>query len=84
MAKYNVVYVNGPTGFGWDEDFERLDEVEEIVNYYYSNYSTAIHVFDYVQDKFIFWKDVLTYKPSIDDLHRSDRDYRTKTRSKID
>ena len=82
MAKYIVNYCSGPTGYGWRQEYDRLEDFESFVNTVGFDYSTALDVWDETQQKFIFWKDVLTSQPRIDDLHRVDRDYRTKSRSR--
>lgn len=78
--KYILNYVCGATGYGWEEEYDRLDEFEEFVNEMRYEYSARITVWDNEMQKFIFRKDVLTYKPRIDMLHDLFRDMRTTTR----
>ncbi len=80
--KYNVEYCSGATGYGWRKDFDRLDEFEAFIDAMRHEYTASVIVWDESRKQHIFWKDVLTFTPSIDDLQRSDRDYRTTTRSR--
>ena len=78
--KYSVDYVSGATGYGWERDFDRLDEFESFINEMRTEYTARVLVYDHQMEKFIFWKDCLSYKPRIDMLHCIGRDMRTKTR----
>lgn len=77
--KYTVSYACG--SYSWVEDFNRLDEFEDIIDKARENIYAKVAVYDSSIREFIFWKNALDYKPSVDDLSRFDRDYRTKTRS---
>ena len=78
--KYNVSYCSGATGYGWEEEYDRLDEFEGFVNQMRKEYTASVEVYDYQLEDFIFWKNVLTLEPDIDMLHDVCRDMRTKTR----
>lgn len=80
MKKYSVSYVAGSTGYGWEHEYDRIDEFEDFVNEIRDEYTARLLVWDNEIEKFIFWKDCLTYKCKIDLLHSYDRDLRTKTR----
>lgn len=32
MSKYSVSYCSGATGFGWEQDYDRLDEFEDFID----------------------------------------------------
>lgn len=81
MKKYTVDYKSGATGYGWSIEYDRLDEFEDFINEMRTEYMTMVHVWDSELEKFIFWKDCLTYDPRIDMLHTIERDMRTKTRT---
>lgn len=79
--KYCVSYTSGATGFGWDHEYDRLDEFEDFVKEKERNdYTTRITVWDSDLEKFVYWKDCLAYKPRIDMLSDLFRDFRTTTR----
>ena len=78
--KYTVMYCSGSTGYGWEKEYDRLDEFEEFVDHIRDEYTAKLWVWDDTLQKFIFWKDFLEYKPSIDLLHSLGRDMRTTTR----
>ena len=80
--KYSVGGGGGATGYGWRQEFDRLEDFEGWLNSMRREYTAHITVWDASRKDFIFWKDVLTFTPSIDDLQRVDRDYRTKTKNK--
>lgn len=82
MKKYSVTYVAGSTGFGWEDEFDRLDEFEDFIDAMREEYTAAVSVWDNEARKFIFKKKVLTLKCEIDFLHSWDRDMRTTTRKK--
>ena len=77
--KYTVSYACG--SYGWVKDFNRLDEFEDVIDEHRNDIYAKVAVYDSSIREFIFWKNALDYKPSVDDLSRIDRDYRTKTRS---
>lgn len=78
--KYTLSYCNGPTGFGWEKEFDTLDEFEGFVDSKRNDRSAYLSVWDESMQKIIFLKNVLTYKPRIDMLHAYARDMRTTTR----
>ena len=80
MKKYQLSYCSGATGYGWTQEYDRLEEIEPFVNEMRSVYTAEVTVWDNSVKDFIFYKRTLTYKPETDDLSRFDRDYRTKTR----
>lgn len=75
--KYSVSYCSGSTGYGWRQEYDRLDEFEDFVNEMRREYTASITVWDTSVQDFIFWKDCLSYKPSIDKLSDPFRDRRT-------
>ena len=78
--KYTVWYTSGATGYGWKEEYDRLDEFESFIDQMRNNYTAKVHVWDKTLQDFIFWKDCLSYKPDIDMLGKFGRDMRAKTR----
>lgn len=82
MKKYSVTYVAGSTGYGWEHEYDRIDEFEDFVNHIRNEYSAHLTVWDNEIEEFIFWKNCLTYKCKIDLLHSNARDLRTKSRRK--
>ena len=80
MGKYTVDYVSGATGYGWTQDFDRLNEFEDFINEMRYEYTAKVLVFDNKLGDFIYWKDCLTINPRIDMLHSISRDMRTRTR----
>ena len=80
MKKYSVDYCSGATGYGWTAYHDRLDEFEDFINEMRKEYTASVRVWDSDLEKFIFWKDCLTYKPRIDMLNDLFRDMRTRTR----
>ena len=78
--KYSVDYVSGATGYGWSNDFGRLDEFEHFIDDHRHVLSAGIRVFDTELKKFIFYKRPLS-DPEVDMLHAFDRDMRTTTRT---
>lgn len=78
--KYCVMYCSGATGFGWEEEFDRLSDFEDFVDQMRTEYTASVKVWDYQLERFIFWKNVLTIEPSIDLLGDLFRDMRTSTR----
>lgn len=79
-GKYIVTYVSGATGYGWEHQYNSLEEFEKFIDEMRKEYTAKIIVWDEELKKFIFWKDCLTYKPRIDMLHDIMRDMRTTTR----
>lgn len=80
MKKYSVTYTSGATGYGWHEEYDRVEEFESFVNEIRHDYTARLTVWDNELEDFIFWKDCLTYTCKIDMLHSYNRDLRTKTR----
>lgn len=80
--KYTLSYCSGATGFGWDEEYDTLNEFEYFVDDTRKEFTAQVKVFDRSIKKFIYWKDCLSYDPYIDMLHDSDRDMRTTTRKR--
>lgn len=78
--KYTVWYTSGATGFGWKEEYNRLNEFEAFIDQMRREYTASVQVWDSKLEDFIFWKDCLTFKPDIDLLATMNRDLRTKTR----
>ncbi|MBQ8528984.1 MAG: hypothetical protein IJ459_04530 [Clostridia bacterium] len=78
--KYTVNYCSGSTGFGWSKQYDRLDEFEDFVDEMRREYTARVVVWDETLQGFVFWKDCLSYDPSIDLLHAPLRDMRTTTR----
>lgn len=78
--KYSVQYCSGATGYGWEQEFDRLNEFESFVDEMRKEYTAAVWVWDNQLHDFIFIKRTLSYEPSVDLLHSIDRDLRTTTR----
>lgn len=81
--KYILSYASGATGFGWEEEYDRLEEFEAFVNEMRHEYTARVTVWDNTLNAFVFWKDCLESKPETDMLHDIFRDMRTKTRKTI-
>ncbi len=79
MKKYTVTYVSGATGYGWSQQYDRLDEFEDFIDEMRNEYTAAVRVWDEDLKRFIFWKKALS-TPSIDMLADMMRDMRTATR----
>ena len=77
--KYSVSYTSGATGYGWDQEFDRLDEFEDFINEMRNVYTAAVRVWDNELKTFIFWKRALS-EPTTDMLSDMFRDMRTTTR----
>ena len=80
MAKYSVSYCSAPTGYGWEQKYDRISEFESFVNEMRRVPTAEVIVYDYELGDFIFWKRAMRYDPDIDMLHSVCRDLRTKTR----
>ena len=78
--KYTVDYVSGATGYGWSQEYDRLDEFEDFIDEMRKEYTAKVTVWDSELKTFIFWKNTLTFEPEKDMLHDVMRDMRTKTR----
>jgi hypothetical protein len=82
MSRYILSYCSGATGYGWEREVDRLDEIEPYINEKRRDYTASVTLWDESRKDFIFWKNVLTHEPSIDDLSRCDRDYRCKDKTR--
>lgn len=80
MKKYLVSYTSGSTGYGWDKECDTIEEVENTLDGLTHEYTAALRVWDNDIQDFIYWKDVLTYEPTINILGDGMRDLRTTTR----
>ena len=78
--KYSLEYCSGATGYGWEKEYDRLDEFEDFINEIRNEYTAKVTVFDYSLKKFIFYKRALSFKPEKDMLFNLFRDMRTTTR----
>ena len=78
--KYSVDYCSGATGYGWTQEYDRLDEFEDFIDHLRHEVTAAVWVYDYQLGDFIFIKRTLTFEPEKDMLHDTFRDMRTKTR----
>ena len=80
--KYTVDYCSGATGYGWSQQYDRLDEFESFINEMRKVSTAHVTVWDSQLKDFIFWKDCLCYEPRIDMLRpdKHFRDLRTKDR----
>lgn len=82
MKKYSVTYVAGSTGYGWEHEYDKIEEFEDFVDEIRKEYTASLTVWDNEIQEFIFWKKCLTYKCKIDMLHSYARDLRTTTRKR--
>lgn len=80
--KYSVSYTSGATGFGWNKEYDRLEDFEDFINEKRKDYTAMVTVFDNTLNDFIFWKNTLTYNIKTDMLHNFSRDMRTITRKR--
>jgi hypothetical protein len=78
--KYTVSYCSGSTGYGWQKQYDRLEDFEDFVDHIRDEYTASLWVWDDELQDFIFRKDCLEFKPQIDKLHDFRRDMRTTTR----
>lgn len=81
MRKYSVAYASS-TGFGWEREYDRIDEFEDFVDEIRNEYTARLTVWDNQIKQFLFWKNCLTYNCKIDMLHSCDRDLRTLDRKR--
>lgn len=65
--KYSVSYTNGASGYGWDKEYDRLNEFEDFVTTV--SRTSYVCVYDNEIGEIIYKKDALDDKPSIDFLH---------------
>lgn len=77
--KYYVSYTSGPTGYGWEREYDRLDEFEDFIRGI--SRTAYIFVYDNELGETIYRKDILDDKPTIDLLSAPLRDFRYKTRT---
>lgn len=82
MRKYSVSYASGSTGFGWEHEYDKVEEFEEFIDEEKKDVTARVTVWDNELNAFIFWKDCLTFECRIDLLHSFDRDLRTRTRTR--
>ena len=80
MKTYKVEVVIGCTGGGFRYETDLLKEVEKTIAEYSKDPINGITVYDEKIQDFIFWKDALCYKPSINLLGSIRRDFRYKER----
>lgn len=78
--KYRVYYCSAPTGYGWEQEYDRISEFESFVNEMRREPTAEVSVWDAELGDFIFWKRAMRYDPCIDMLRGSSRDLRTTTR----
>lgn len=78
--KYVVNYCSGSTGYGWQKEYDRLDEFEDFVDSIRHEYTASLWVWDESVQSFIFWKDCLEYKPRVDKLIDPFQDRRTTSK----
>ena len=78
--KYTVDYCSGATGYGWSQEYDRLDEFESFIDEMRHEYTACVSVWDNQLNDFIFYKRTLCFEPHIDMLKAFDRDLRTKDR----
>ena len=77
--KYTVDYCSAATGYGWRQDYDRLDEFEDFVNESRRDAMAYISVWDNTLHEFVFDKGY-GFTPRIDKLKNPRRDMRTATR----
>ena len=82
--KYTVQYVSGATGYGWEKEFDRLDEFEGFINEMRKDCTAKVTVWDNTLQDFVFWKNALTFNVKIDMLQDYLRDMRTTTRKMME
>ena len=79
MKKYSVSYYSVTTGYGWQDEFDRLAEFESFIDEMRRKPSASISVWDNELHEYIFDKDAFC-KPDVDMLRSLFRDMRTKNR----
>lgn len=82
QKKYTVNYACCSTGYGWNIDYDRLDEFESFVDNARHERSYEVWVYDHELDDFIFIKRGGTYEIEKDMLVGCTRDFRTTTRQR--
>jgi hypothetical protein len=81
QKKYKVVYESGSTGYGWEESFDTIKEVEYCISDLKNTYTAYVKVYDYELNDYIFYKKALTFNYDIDLIFKNNkRDLRTSTR----
>ena len=78
--KYTLYYCSAPTGYGWEQEYDRLDECESFINMMRHEYSCEISLWDNTLHDYVYWRRCFMRKPEVDLLHKTGRDMRTKTR----
>jgi len=81
MKKYEILYISGATGFGWEHACDSINEVESMIEEIKNIHTAMVTVYDNILNDFIFYKHALS-KPDIDFLHDYNRDLRTTTRKR--
>lgn len=78
--KYTLYYCSGPTGYGWREDYDRLNECEAFINEMRREVTCEVSLWDNTINDYIYWRRCMCYTPEVDLLHCVVRDMRTKTK----
>lgn len=78
--KYSISYLSGSSCFGWEEEVDTIQEVENIIEDFRKIYTAKVTVFDNESNIFIFYKNCITSKPEIDLIYNKDRDLRKKNK----
>lgn len=81
MEKYTVSYASGATGFGWEQNFKRLEDFEYFLKEKRYDRTAVLTVWDNEKEVFVFWKDAFS-EPTVDMLANIFRDFRTTTRQR--
>lgn len=68
MARYSIAYTSGATGYGWEEERRTKAETLGVIQELRHEYTAFVRVWDEKKQDFVFWKDTLTFKPSINNL----------------
>ena len=79
MKKYAVSYYSVTTGYGWQQEFDRLDEFESFIDEMRLKPSASVSVWDNELHEYIFDKDAFC-EPEVDMLRNLFRDMRTRNR----
>ena len=79
--KYIVDYTNGATGYGWRQEYNRLEDFEEFVNEMRTVATAYVTVWDTELKAFVYRKGY-GFKPDVDMLRNIMRDMRTTTRTR--
>ena len=71
---YTVSYTSGPTGFGWDQEVNTIEEVKYLIECLRKEYTAMVTVYSEKHEDFIFYKECLHYKPEIDYIYTAYND----------